>query len=300
MPAALPPLYALQAFAAAARLGSFTRAADELHLTQSAISRQIGLLEGHFGCPLFVRRARGLALTAEGEQLLPAVRSAFGTLAQASDALLQARGVLTLQVPPTFAARWLLPRLPRLHAALPALELRLATHWADAPDFGRADVDAIIAHGAGGWPRLTEVPLMHEMLTPICAPTFRARLRSLGDLAQVTLLHPNPLRREWTLWLKASGVHGANPARGQVFDTVDMALSAALRGQGVAIADPALLRESLDDGVFVIPFKRRVASGMRYFLTYPAERAGAHKLAAFQAWLLAQLEADAVSARPAR
>lgn len=290
MPATLPPLYTLQAFVAAARVGSLTGAAAELHLTQSAVSRQIGLLEQHFGCPLFVRGARGLTLSAEGAQLLPAVQAAFKTLAQAGDALMQARGVLTLQLPPTFASRWFLPRLPLLRAALPELELRIATHWAEAPDFGRPDVDAVIAHGPGGWPQLVEVPLMREVLTPLCAPALRARLRHVDDLAGVTLLHPDPQRREWTQWLAAAGTRGITPRSGQVFDTVDMALSAAVRGQGVAIADPVLLREALDDGVLVMPFKRRVASGMSYFLTYPAERADSRKLAAFRAWLLAQFE----------
>lgn len=296
MPATLPPLYALQAFVAAARLGSFTAAAAELHLTQSAVSRQIGLLEQHFGCPLFVRGARALSVTAEGTQLLPAVQAAFKMLAQAGEALTQTRGVLTLQLPPTFASRWFLPRLPLLRAALPELELRIATHWADAPDFGRPDVDAVIAHGAGGWPQLIEVPLMREMLTPVCAPALRTTLRRVDDLARCTLLHPDPKRREWTQWLTAAGASAVKPRSGQVFDTVDMALSAAVRGQGIAIADPALLRESLDDGVLVMPFKRRVASGMSYFLTCPAERAGSRKLAAFQGWLLAQFALSAESA----
>ena len=291
MPAPLPPLYALQAFVVAARVGSFTRAADAMNLTQSAVSRQVLLLEDYFGCPLFVRQARGLALTAEGTQLLPAVNAAFETLAQAAQTLTQARGVLTLQLPPTFASRWFLPRLPQLRAALPDLDVRIGTHWNDTPDFSHADVDVIIAHGPGGWPNLVEVPLMREMLTPVCAPSLRASLRQVDDLARVTLLHPNPQRREWTQWLAEERAAGSVKAtRGQVFDTVDMSLAAATRGQGVAIADPALLRESLDNGVLVMPFKRRVASGMSYFLTYPAQRAGARKLQAFQAWLLAQVE----------
>lgn len=292
MPAALPPLYALQAFVAAARLGSFTRAAGELHLTQSAISRQVLLLEDHFGCPLFVRGARGLALTAEGEQLLPAVQEAFRALAQASDALMQTRGVLTLQLPPTFAARWFLPRLPQLRAALPELEVRIATHWGDAPDFSRPDVDAIVAHGTGGWPRLTEVLLMREVLTPVCAPSMRARLRRIDALTNQTLLHPDPQRREWTLWLARAGLR-ATATSHQVFDTVNLALAAAIRGQGVAIADPTLLQESLDSGLLVMPFKRQVASGMGYFLTYPTERAGARKLLALRDWLTGQCAAPA-------
>jgi DNA-binding transcriptional LysR family regulator len=299
MPATLPPLYALQAFVTAARRGSFTGAAGEMHLTQSAVSRQVALLEQHFGCPLFVRGARALTLTAEGRQLLPAVQAAFETLAQAGDALMQARGVLTLQLPPTFASRWFLPRLPLLRAALPELELRIATHWAVAPDFGRPDVDAVIAHGAGGWPNLVELPLMREMLTPLCAPALRSRLRRVDDLAAFTLLHPDPQRREWSQWLTAAGASSVKPRSGQVFDTVDMALSTAVRGQGVAIADPALLHEALADGVLVMPFKRRVASGMSYFLTYPQERAGSRKLAAFQGWLLAQFEPGAGRARSA-
>jgi len=289
----LPPLYALQAFVAAARLGSFTRAANELHLTQSAISRQILLLEDFFGEPLFVRQARGLALTATGTQLLPAVNDAFQTLTRATQALRQTRGVLTLRLPPTFASRWFLPRLPALRAALPELEVRVATHWGDAPDFSQPDVDAIIAHGAGGWPHVTQVPLMREMLAPLCAPALRGKLRRIDDLAHATLLHPDPRRREWAQWLKAAGTAPRGASRGQVFDTVDMALSAATRGQGVAIADPALAGDALRDGVLVMPFKRLVPSGMHYFLTYPAARNDAPKLMAFQDWLLGQFEAAA-------
>ena len=294
----LPPLYALQAFVSAARLGSFTRAAEELHLTQSAISRQILLLEDFFGEPLFVRQARGLALTATGTLLLPAVNEAFQTLTRATQSLRQTRGVLTLRLPPTFASRWFLPRLPALRAALPELDVRVATHWGDAPDFSQPDVDAIVAHGAGGWPHVAEVPLMREMLAPLCAPALRGKLRQVDDLARVTLLHPDPRRREWAQWLKGAGSKAPANAHGQVFDTVEMALSAATRGQGVAIADPALASDALRDGVLVMPFKRRVPSGMHYFLTYPAARADAPKLVAFQTWLLAQFEpAPLITAR---
>lgn len=288
MPSELPPLYALQAFLSAAQLGSFTRAGVALHLTQSAVSRQILLLEDFYGCTLFVRQAKGLVLSAEGSQLLPAVHEAFNTLKQATAQLAQARGVLTLQLPPTFASRWFLPLLPKLRQALPDLEVRIATHWGDTPDFSSPGVDAIVAHGRGGWPQLVEVPLMQEKLTPLCAPALLPQLQSPSDLARYTLLHPDPRLREWALWLQAVGVPVPAPGQSQVFDTLDMALSAATRGLGVAIADPALLRDSLDDGVLAMPFAQQVPSGMAYFLTYPAHRAGQRKLQAFQAWLLAQ------------
>ena len=291
MPSELPPLYALQAFVAAAQLGSFTRAATALHLTQSAVSRQIQLLEEFYGCPLFIRQAKGLVLSAEGTQLLPAVQEAFKTLKQATASLAPARGVLTLQLPPTLASRWFLPRLPQLRQALPDLEVRIATHWSDVPDFSRSGVDAIVAHGLGGWPHLVEVPLMQERLTPLCAPALLPQLQNIGDLAKFQLLHPDPRLREWALWLKGVGADVPDPAQGQVFDTLDMALSAATRGQGVAIADPALLRESLADGVLAMPFHQQIPSGMSYFLTYPAQRAEQGKLKAFQAWLLAQFQA---------
>jgi LysR family glycine cleavage system transcriptional activator len=291
MPERLPPLYALQAFAAAAAHGSFTGAATHMHLTQSAVSRQVQLLEAFYGCPLFVRQARGLALTAEGAQLLPSVEEAFRMLGHASARLVQSAGILTVQLPPTLAVRWFLPRLPRLREALPGVDVRLGTHWAEVPDFSRSDVDAIIAHGPGGSPNLVEVPLMREHLTPMCAPALLARLRTPADLAGMQLLHPSPHRREWAAWLGGAGAAGVSPRGGQVFDTLDMCLTAAARGQGIAIADPAMLSESLDSGVLAAPFPLQVASGMTYFLTYPAQRATQRKLAAFKAWLLDQFDA---------
>lgn len=286
MPAPLPPLYALQAFLAAARLGSFTSAAQQLHLTQGAVSRQVQLLEGYFGCPLFVRQARGLALTAEGRALLAPVEEALSALGQASERVRRSMGVLTVQLPPTIGVRWFLPRLPRLQAALPSLEVRVSTHWSAQPDFSRPDVDVIVAHGPGGWPSVVERPLMRERLTPLCAPAAAERLRAPADLADAILLHPGPERREWARWLAHVGLPGLAAAREQVFDTLDMCLQAAARGQGVAIADPTILTEALESGALVMPFDAHAESGNAYFLTYPPERIGQRKVELFEAWLL--------------
>lgn len=282
----LPPLQNLQAFVAAAEAGSFTKAAGAMHLTQGAVSRQVMALEAHFGCPLFTRQARGLALTPEGALLLAAVREALAGVRAAGEAIRRQAAVINLQVPPTLAARWLLPRLPRLRQALPDLELRISTNWTDAPDFASSSVDAIIAHGHGRWPGVDKVLLMRERLTPMCARTMAGRLKSPADLVKVELLHPGPERREWRRWLEGASVSGVDGESGHVFDTLDLAVSAATRGQGVAIADPQMLQEVLADGVLVTPFKTQVASGNGYYLTWPPARGSKRGLDELRAWLL--------------
>lgn len=286
---ALPPLYALQAFLAAADCGSFTGAATRLNLTQGAVSRQVQLLEEYYGCPLFVRVARGLTLTPEGQQLLAPVRQAMETLAQASARVRRGADVLRVQFPPTMAVRWFLPRLPALQAALPGLEIRVATHWTDAPDFSNTDADAIVAHGKGGWPQLVEVPLMRERLVPLCTPQLAAGLREPRDLAGATLLHATARHHEWLAWLRGAGVPDLQGAREQLFDTVDMCVQSAERGLGVAIADAALFTDLIASGSLVKPFDIEVDSGNGYFLTYPPQRREQRSIRLFEEWVLAVL-----------
>lgn len=286
---ALPPLYALQAFLAAADCGSFTGAATRLNLTQGAVSRQVQLLEEYYGCPLFVRVARGLTLTPEGQQLLAPVRQAMETLAQASARVRRGADVLTVQFPPTMAVRWFLPRLPALQAALPGLEIRVATHWTDAPDFSESDADAIVAHGKGGWPNLVEVPLMRERLVPLCTPQLAAGLREPRDLAGATLLHATARHHEWQTWLRGAGLPDLQAAREQLFDTVDMCVQSAERGLGVAIADAALFTDLIASGSLVKPFDIEVDSGNGYFLTYPPQRREQRNIRLFEEWIWAAL-----------
>lgn len=298
MPTALP-LHTLRAFVAAAETGSFTAASPRLHITPGAVSRQVQQLEEHFGRPLFVRQARGLSLTAEGQLLLQAVREAFDTLSRADAAIRQPTRPLTLQLPPTFAARWFLPRLADLRAAMPTLDLRMATNWTDAPDFSRGDADAIVAYGQGGWPGVEATLLMQERFTAFCTPAMARRLKTVTDLASVELLHSVPQRQQWKQWLSAVRARGVPYDRGQVFDTLDLALQAAARGLGVAIADPAMLGESLSAGVLVSPFNRPpfkhlVPTGSSYHLCYAAGNSPADAttpLGQLQAWLLKQMEA---------
>ena len=282
----LPPLHALTVFAAAAAAGSFSRAADLLFVTQGAVSRQIQQLEKHLGCPLFVRHKRGLKLTAEGQRLLPVVDDALGRLAGACDNLRTIGQVLVLRMPPTFTARWFLPLLPELRALLPDVDVRITTFDAWEPEFERSDVDAAVVQGRGVWVGVEAVPLMPEVLAPVCSPQLAAGLRTPADLLGLPLLHCEP-RDAWARWLHAVGVDNRDARRGQSFDTLELALAAATRGQGVAIGDLNLVRESLRDGVLVAPFPQTLEQGFSYYLVYPPDRAQQPKIRVLREWLTA-------------
>ena len=284
----LPPLHGLTVFAAAAAAGSFSRAADLLFVTQGAVSRQIQQLEGHLGCQLFVRHKRGLKLTAEGQLLLPVVDDALGRLASACDGLRNIGQVLVLRMPPTFTARWFLPLLPELRALLPDVDVRITTFDAWEPEFERSDVDAAVVQGRGAWVGVEAVALMSEVLTPVCSPQLAARISAAAELAGLPLLHCDPLDA-WPQWLQAVGADTRDARRGQTFDTLELALAAATRGQGVAIGDLNLVRESLRDGVLVAPFKQQtIERGLSYYLVYPPDRAQIPKIKILRDWLTSQ------------
>ena len=283
----LPPLHGLTVFAAAAASGSFSRAADVLFVTQGAVSRQIQQLEKYLGCPLFVRHKRGLKLTAEGQLLLPVVDDALGRLAGACDGLRNIAQVLVLRMPPTFTARWFLPLLPELRALLPDVDVRITTFDAWEPEFERSDVDAAVVQGRGTWVGVEAVALMSEVLTPVCSPQLAARIGSAAEMASLPLLHCDPLDA-WPRWLQAAGVENKDARRGQTFDTLELVLAAATRGQGVAIGDLNLVRESLRDGILVAPFKQTIERGLSYYLVYPPERAQIPKIKILREWLMRQ------------
>ena len=282
----LPPLHALGVFATAARCGTFSRAARELSVTQSAISRQIQQLEEHLGLPLFVRHKRGLRLTSEAEALLPVVEDVFARLMRVCDTLRNARQVLTLRMPPTLAMRWFLPGLPSLRTLMPEVDVRVTTYNAREPHFEGGDVDAAIIYGRGDWPNLDCIRLMPERLTPVCSPELAKALFVPADLKGMRLLQCYPVEA-WSRWLEAAGVGWIASPHGQSFDTLEMALSAATRNQGVALGDLNLLKESLRDGVLVAPFDCVLDRGISYFLIYPPERGSLPKIRALREWLMA-------------
>ena len=283
----LPPLHGVTVFAAAAAAGSFSRAAEMLFVTQGAVSRQIQQLEKYLGCPLFIRHKRGLKLTAEGQSLLPVVDDSLSRLAAACDGLRNIGQVLVLRMPPTFTSRWFLPLLPELRALLPDVDVRITTYDAWEPEFERSDVDAAVVQGRGAWKGVEAVALMPEVLTPVCSPQLAARITTAADLVALPLLHCDPLDA-WPRWLQEAGVGSRNARRGQTFDTLELALSAATRSQGIAIGDLNLVRESLRDGVLVAPFKLTIDQGMSYYLVYPPDRAQQPKIKVLREWLTSQ------------
>lgn len=227
----LPPLNALQIFATVARHRSFTRAADALCVTQGAISRQIQSLEAHYGFALFMRHARGLTLTVEGEQLLPVVVESFARIEDISLKLTRQRTDLALKVP-TCVMRWVLPRIMRFQREHPDLHVQMTTTWRHDVDFQSEPFDAAIVYGISPGPDVAAVPLFDERLTPVCAPDLLEGrpLARVEDLACHTLLHPTRDHRDWRRWLDYAGAAGVDPDRGPSFDSLDLATSAATQG----------------------------------------------------------------------
>jgi len=281
----LPPMHALEVFVIAARSGTFSRAAQEMFVTQGAVSRQIRQLEENLGVKLFIRHKRGLSLTPEAEALLPIVQEAFAQIAKACGTMRNAGQVLTLRMPPTLAMRWFLPLMPTLRSLLPGLDVRITTYDAWEPRFEEGDIDAAILHGRGDWSDVEAVRLMPELLTPVCSKTVTGDVKMPADLRQLPLLHCYPLNA-WPLWFEAANVEDVAVGRGQFFDTLDLALSAATRGQGVAMGDYNLLEESFRDGVLIQPFPLLLDRGMSYYLVYPEARGSLPKIKALREWLL--------------
>ena len=291
-PTRLPPLAAVRAFEAAARLGSFTRAAEELAMTQAAVSYQIKLLEERVGAPLFLRRPRQVALTDAGRRLSAEVTEAFDRLRAAFAAVRdEAEGVLTISALHAFASNWLAPRLGAFQLAHPGLAVRL-TVSNRMTDFAREDVDAGVRSGKGPWPGLETHRLMPVRFTPVCSPDLLRRfggVRSPADLLRLPLLTPSD--PWWRQWFALAGVDApALAGRGGIeLDTQQMEGTAALAGQGVAMVTPALWRDELRAGRLVQPFDAVGHEGSFYWLVYPKTRRQVAKLRAFRDWLLEQV-----------
>ncbi len=281
------PLNALRAFEASARHLSFTRAAIELCVTQAAISHQVKGLEDRLGTPLFRRLPRGLALTDEGQALLPALEDSFDRIAELVEGIASgsAAQLLSVAAVGTFATGWLLPRLPAFHTAHPRIDLRLFTNN-NRVDLAGEGLDYAIRFGAGAWHGTEALPLIETPLTPLCSPARAAGLRDPADLLGQPLLR-SYRADEWPRWFAAAGL-AAPTLRGPVFDTSLALAEAAAQGHGIALAPPAMLRRWLDTGTLVRPFAHQVVTG-RYWLTRLQTRAESPAMAAFREWLTAEI-----------
>jgi LysR family glycine cleavage system transcriptional activator len=284
----LPPLNSLRAFESAARLLSFTKAADELAVTQSAVSHQVKTLEDWAGLPLFRRDGRAVALTEAAQKFLPAVTQALDQLALAGrklQAVDPGQGWLTVAVMPSFAGKWLVPRLSAFRAKHPNIDVWLATFEAQTGALG-ADVDIAIRYGREEWPGLTRIKILDEELFPVCAPALGAQLKDPTDLARATLLH-DELREDWAMWLRTAGVTTVEATRGPGFDDSGLLIQAAIEGLGVALGRSVLVKGDLEAGRLVRPFATTLPGGSAYYLVYPPELENAPKIKAFREWLLA-------------
>lgn len=287
-PRRLPSLKALRAFEAAARHGSFSRAAAELSVTHAAISHQIRALEEDLGAQLFHRTGRHVELTERGEKLLPALTAAFDQMSEAwSQAGAKDSSALTVSVEPSFAARWLVLRLGKFNRAHPEIELRLLPS-AEVVDFSREDVDIGVRYGLGGWSDVVSEKLFEATVYPVCAPVLldpRKPIRKPEDLKSYPLLHEETMQH-WLNWLEQAGVKSPRwAAKGPLFIEASLALQAASSGQGVALANDTLAMADLAEGRLVRLFDIEMPDEEGYWLVYPEGSRKKPKVDAFRRWI---------------
>ena len=285
----LPPLNALRAFEAAGRHRSFTKAADELFVTQGAVSRQVKKLELHLGAPLFRRDGKRVLPNDLARAILPAASLAFENIDRAFEAASSARSVIRLQVAPTYAVRWPMPRLASFTAGQAGIEVKPSVTL-HPEDFDPTSFDAGIIYGDGSWPALSAVLLSEEILVPVLAPDLLAQIGPLhraSDLKGHMLLHTTTDRRDWPLWLTAADARGVDAYSGPAFETLDMAVRAAEASLGVTLADISLIGAEIEAGKLVAPIEQPLRSGRGTYFVCPKESRNQEALAAFRDWLLA-------------
>lgn len=285
------PLSSIRVFEAAARLKSFTRAAEELGMTQAAVSWQIKALETRLGLSLFRRLPREVQPTEPGERLSRAATEAMLLLRRALTDLTDAdQGVLSITSLATLASQWLALRLGAFQVANPGLAVRVDTS-VTLMDLTRENVDIAIRSGSGDWPGLESALLMPSVFTPLCTPELS---RSLGLQSPADLIAAPRIgeEKEWGAWFVAAGVEGvAHPAVRLQADFQALEVAAALGGQGVALASPILYAREIAAGQLVQPFEQLVELSAGYWICWPADRRRSPKIARFREWLL-QAAAD--------
>lgn len=291
----MPPLNPLRVFEVAARTGNLTRAADELHISQSAVSRQIAVLETWLDVRLFRRGRRGVTLTAQGEAYLRDIGPAFALIAAGTDRLARRAegGPLRVRSYPTFIAKWLLPRLPGFQMLHPEIEVQLVTAIAEV-DFDRDIADIAIQFGDGRWPTAESRLLFADELDPVCSPAIladRTRLARIEDLRAYRLLEAHYRKADWQDWLAAVG-HPELLAdlATMTFPSSMFAYQAAIDGMGIAIGQIRLLEQELATGQLVRPFARPVRRKAAYYMLTPAGEPPPAKVRTFQRWLCNEVD----------
>jgi LysR family glycine cleavage system transcriptional activator len=292
----LPPLNALRAFEAAARHLNFSRAADELSVTPGAVSQQIQNLEDYVGAALFKRTPKGLLLTDAAQTALPALREAFDRLAEAASLLTAAVDGrrLTLTAPPSFAAKWLVPRLGAFEQGHPQVDVWLSA-GIELVDLTAGEVDVAIRYGSGRYPGLEVRRLLGETVLPVISPELLKEqpLDSPEDLKNHVLLHDgspdlDDSCPDWSMWLAARGVRGVDGLRGPRFNQSSLVIEAAANARGVALAKRTLAQADLDAGRLVAPLQIATAVDFAYYLVHPKAKGRLPQVKAFISWIEAE------------
>jgi len=292
----LPPLNAIRAFEAAARHLSFTRAAEELFVTQAAVSHQVKALEDHLGIPLFKRLNRSLLLTAEGQHYYPEVRDALDQIAHATHHVQKAdqSGILTVSVIPSFASLWLVPRIHHFTQQYPDIDVRIAADDS-LTDFNKDDVDCVVRYGLGGWTNVRADLLMNEHVFPVCAPHYIKDhpnlLKGPDYLKHHLLIHDYgvtlaEVHLTWGHWLEKANIKSVDHTRGPKFSHTYMAIQACLSGEGVAMGRSGLIQKELETGRLVRLYDLSVQAKVAFYFVSPQHTADRYKIKMFREWLL--------------
>lgn len=283
----LPSLEALRVFEVASRHGNFSRAAEEIHVTHSAVSQRISHLEAELGVRLFERRGNRMVLTADGSQLLGSVKAAIDEITRGVEQIRTTRKSrdLTISLLPVMAARWLVPRMARFNASHPDININIRTSRALA-NFKSDGVDLAIRFGAGRWKGMEVIKLFDEELFPVCSPQFNGG-RLPKDPAELLSL---PLLRDvnlpWRHWFNFAGIKLKEDLRGTSFTDANLLLEAALSGQGVALARGSIARPEITSGRLVRLFSFGLPSPYSYYIVYPATTERSRSVAVLRDWLL--------------
>lgn len=301
MKRALLPLNALRVFDAAARHLSFKKAADELAVTPAAVSQQIRSLEEVLGVPLFRRSSRALILTDQAQRALPALRQGFECMEEAVGILTEPSvgDRLTLSVSPSFASKWLVPRLERFYEQERTAVVKIVATM-EVADFQTGEIDLAIRYGAGSYPGLYAEVLMREEVFPVCAPALlegETAIRTPADLVQVPLIHDESSLDDescptWTMWLKAAGVAVSEGQAALHFNQTSLAIEAAIAGRGVALAKRTIAQADLKAGRLVRPFGHVYPVDFAHYLVCPEAKKDLPKVSRFMNWLRAEAGHD--------
>ncbi len=285
----LPPLNSLKNFEAAGRLLSFTRAAQELNVTQAAVSHQIKVIEEYLGVTLFVRYPRKLVLTEQGKELLPEVIEAFDKVSNAIGAVSQepASKMVSVRLAPSFAAKWLSPRLKYFWLQYPEIDLCLY-HAHPPVDFEREEIDIAVTYGKGEWPGVVAESILSLDFFPVCTPTFMSNDKPLSDINNLkyyTLLHDADYQC-WADWLKLANIEEIDANKGTIIDDTNVLIQAVVDGQGVALGSTTFVQDLLESGRLIKPFDITLVNEFAYYIVCPQAHLKNPSVQAFKDWIL--------------